>query len=89
MTPPPASTSSLNRGGGAGCAVDQGVPVIMNNGYLTAEHCKTLGKGTMYACRIKCPDSQGGEGCYNDECLNVDDAAAMNMTSGFCYDYDG
>lgn len=72
---------------GAGCPVDQGVPVIMNNGYLTAEHCKTLGKGMRVGS--KCPDGQGGEGCYNEECLNVDDAPTMNMTGGFCYDCDG
>lgn len=66
-----------NRSKGAGCPVNKGL------GYSSGHNCKSVFKGKMYSCQIRCPDGEGGDDCFTEECIKVNQAGGLE--SGYCY----
>jgi hypothetical protein len=72
----PRCFNNVNKAKGAGCPVNKGL------GYFSGHNCKNKG-GKYYSCQIKCPDGEGGDDCYTEECLKVNQAGGLE--GGYCY----
>ncbi|KAJ5922755.1 hypothetical protein N7516_010458 [Penicillium verrucosum] len=66
-----------NRSKGAGCPVNKGL------GYSSGHNCKSIFRGKMYSCQIRCPDGEGGNDCFVEECIKVNQAGGLE--GGYCY----